>query len=91
MPGKSASPDAGVREAQRAIKELGALGVQIYTNVAGKPLDRPEYEPFWKIMNDLGKPPGITPGYSCIGRMRGLAELRGLMLGLRHADRMFSA
>ena len=28
------APDAGVGEAERAIKELGALGVQIYTNVA---------------------------------------------------------
>ena len=37
-----AAPDAGVAEAERAIK-IGALGVQIYTNVAGKPLDRPQY------------------------------------------------
>jgi aminocarboxymuconate-semialdehyde decarboxylase len=37
------------------------LGVQIYTNVAGKPLDRPEYEPFWQKMNELGKPVWIHP------------------------------
>ncbi|MDR1817977.1 MAG: mannonate dehydratase [Puniceicoccales bacterium] len=38
----------------------------------------------WKILDDLGKPEGVTPGYPCIGRMRGLSELRGLFLGLRH-------
>src|SRR6185436_14178468 len=49
-----ATPDAGVREAERALKN-GALGVQIYTNVNDKPLDRPEYEAFFAAMDKLGK------------------------------------
>jgi aminocarboxymuconate-semialdehyde decarboxylase len=40
---------------------MGALGVQIYTNVAGKPLDRPEYRPFWKKMDELGAPVWMHP------------------------------
>ncbi|HVY59798.1 MAG TPA: amidohydrolase family protein [Xanthobacteraceae bacterium] len=53
--------DAGVAESERAINELGALGVQIFTNVAGKPLDRPEFEPFFAAMNRIGKPIWIHP------------------------------
>jgi uncharacterized protein len=56
-----AAADAGVGEAERAVKELGALGVQIYTNVAGKPLDRPEYLPFWDKMSALGIPVWLHP------------------------------
>ncbi len=55
------APDAGVAEAERAINGLGAVGVQIYTNVGGKPLDRPEFEPFFAAMNRLGKPVWIHP------------------------------
>jgi len=54
------APDAGAAEAERAIKN-GALGVQIYTNVGGKPIDLPQYRPFWKKMNELGKPIWIHP------------------------------
>ncbi len=54
-------PEGAIREAQRAIKDLGALGVQIYTNIAGKPLDRPEFAPFFETMNALGKPIWIHP------------------------------
>lgn len=55
-----AAPDAGVREAERALKN-GALGVQIYTNVSGKPLDRPEFAPFFAAMNANGKPIWLHP------------------------------
>jgi mannonate dehydratase len=37
------------------------------------------------MMDDLSKPPTPNPGYSCIGRMRGLAEIRGVMHGLRYS------
>jgi uncharacterized protein len=56
-----AAKDAGVAEAKRAVKGLGALGVQIYTNVNGKPLDRPEYLPFWDKMSELGIPVWMHP------------------------------
>ena len=54
------APDVGVREAARAMK-MGALGVQIYTNVAGRPLDNPEFEPFWKAMNKTKTPIWLHP------------------------------
>jgi aminocarboxymuconate-semialdehyde decarboxylase len=75
-----ASPDAGVREAERAIKELGALGVQIYTNVNDKPLDLPEYEPFFAKMAELGKPVWLHPNRTAkhadyIGESKSLYEI----------------
>jgi len=55
-----AAPDAGVREAERALKS-GALGIQMNTNVAGRPLDNPEFEPFFEFMSKSGKPIWMHP------------------------------
>jgi len=41
------NPDAALEEMRRAIDDLGASGIQVYTNVAGKPLDAPEFLPIF--------------------------------------------
>lgn len=37
------NPDAAIEETNRIINERGAVGVQIYTNVNGRPLDEPQF------------------------------------------------
>ncbi len=45
--------DSSVAEARRAVKELGARGVLLYTDVAGRPLDDPEFDPLFAAMAEL--------------------------------------
>ena len=54
-------PEGAVEEARRAVKDLGACGIQIYSNVSGKPLDAPEFRPVFQAMESLGKPVWIHP------------------------------
>lgn len=55
------NPAAAVEEAIRAIKTLGAKGVQIFTNVNGKPLDLPEFMPLFACMAELDYPIWLHP------------------------------
>src|SRR5215475_10624077 len=48
--------EGSVREARRAVKELGAAGIQIFTNIAGRPLDTGEFEPIFATMAGLDRP-----------------------------------
>jgi predicted TIM-barrel fold metal-dependent hydrolase len=53
--------EATVRETERAILELGAAGVQIYSNVNGRPLDEPEFLPFFAKMAEFDRPIWLHP------------------------------
>jgi len=41
-------PDAALREFERAVAQLGARGFQIFTNIDGKPLDSPAFQPLFE-------------------------------------------
>jgi uncharacterized protein len=48
-------------EIDRAVGELGAVGVQIMTNVNGKPLDDPDFLPFFERVAALDLPVWLHP------------------------------
>ncbi len=50
-----------VAECRRAVEGLGAVGMQIFTNVKGKPLDLEEFAPFFDYMAKAGKPVWMHP------------------------------
>jgi aminocarboxymuconate-semialdehyde decarboxylase len=50
-----------IDEARRSTNELGALGVQIYTNAKGRPLDEEAFLPFFDAIAELDVPIWIHP------------------------------
>ena len=50
-----------VEEAKRAINQLGAAGVQIFSPLAGRPLDEPVFEPLYAAMAQLDRPIWLHP------------------------------
>ena len=53
--------DAAVREIDRAVTDLRAAGIQIFTNVNGKALDDPEFAPIFERMAALDRPIWLHP------------------------------
>ena len=53
--------DATLAEIDRAIGALGARGIQVFTNVAGKPLSRPEFRPVFRRMVEHDLPVWVHP------------------------------
>lgn len=53
--------EAAIAEIDRAIFTLGARGIQIFTNVQGKPLSAPEFRPIFRHMAKHDLPVWIHP------------------------------
>jgi predicted TIM-barrel fold metal-dependent hydrolase len=53
--------EAAIQEAGRAARELGALGVQLYTNVQGVPLDDPRFDPLLGQIEQLDRTVWLHP------------------------------
>ena len=53
--------EASLGEIDRAIRDLGARGIQLFTNVAGKPLSAPEFRPLFRRMVEHDLPVWIHP------------------------------
>jgi len=55
------APDAAVAETFRAVKDLHAVAVQLYTNVQGRALDNPEFFQIFRACYDLDVPILLHP------------------------------
>jgi predicted TIM-barrel fold metal-dependent hydrolase len=54
-------PDESVAELERAVRNLGALGVQIFSNVSGLPLDDERFFPLFETADRLSCPLFLHP------------------------------
>lgn len=57
-------PDAAALELERAVRQLGLAGVQIYSNVLGKPVDLPEFRPIFQLLSEYDVPILLHPARS---------------------------
>ena len=53
-------PEA-LKEMKRTVEDMGAIGIQIFTNVNGRPLDDPEFWPIFEKMAEYDLPIWMHP------------------------------
>jgi aminocarboxymuconate-semialdehyde decarboxylase len=53
--------DAAIVEAERAVKTLGAKGVQVFSNINGHPMDEEQFFPLFQKMHELDYPLWVHP------------------------------
>jgi len=53
--------EASLREMDVAVRDLGAVGVQVFSNVQGVPLDDPRFEPVFSRVEDLDRAVWLHP------------------------------
>jgi predicted TIM-barrel fold metal-dependent hydrolase len=53
--------EATLIEIDRAVAQLGARGIQVFTNVAGRPLSAPEFRPIFRRMVEHDLPVWVHP------------------------------
>ena len=53
--------DAALDEIDRAVTQLGACGIQVFTNVAGRPLSEPAFRPIFRAMVKHDLPVWVHP------------------------------
>ena len=53
--------DAALQETDRAIQDLGFRGVEIFTDICGRPVDSPEFLPLFEKMQDYDLPILLHP------------------------------
>ncbi|HEV8310912.1 MAG TPA: amidohydrolase family protein [Methylomirabilota bacterium] len=77
--------DLALKELERAVDQLGMVGLIVLANVNETPLDDPRFEPFWAALNERRLPvllhPTVPPGVEAMGMDRyGLVPTIGFMI-----------
>jgi aminocarboxymuconate-semialdehyde decarboxylase len=70
------APDKAAEELRRAMRKLGLHGAMIGSNIGGKNLDDPSFEPLWAVAEELDAFMMIHPG-----NVAGADRLRSYYLG----------